>query len=284
MKDQSPLFVLGNPRSGTSLLRIILNAHPNIVIPPECGFLQWWYTKYKEWSIWDCNPTKVEEYVKDVLSSKKIEGYSILENDLTNYILSNEPKNYASLSALVYHFYGRKKDVKLWGDKNNYYINHIPLIKEIYPNAKFVHLIRDGRDVACSYKELSKNIETGAIYRPILSNKVVEIANEWKSNNTLIANEIRNNSHYIVKYEDIVLNFDKTIKKILDFLKLPWNDSVENYYKLNDEPSSTLKWKAKTLEPLDKESVGRFLKELTNEEIKAFESVAHSKLNYYGYV
>jgi len=43
----NPIFIIGNPRLGTSLLRVILNAHPNLVIPPECGFAMWLYPQFK---------------------------------------------------------------------------------------------------------------------------------------------------------------------------------------------------------------------------------------------
>ena len=46
MKDTN-LFIIGNPRSGTSLFRIMLSCHPEIIVPPECGFIQWWHDKYQ---------------------------------------------------------------------------------------------------------------------------------------------------------------------------------------------------------------------------------------------
>jgi hypothetical protein len=49
MVNKKQVFIIGNPRSGTSLLRIMLNSHSSMVVPPECGFIQWWYQKYKDW-------------------------------------------------------------------------------------------------------------------------------------------------------------------------------------------------------------------------------------------
>jgi len=282
--ENTPLFILGNPRSGTSLFRIILNAHPNIVIPPESGFVQWWYPKYKDWSIVDCTSVKIAEYITDLLSSKKIESFGIDADALENYIVKSQPQTYAALSACVYFFYGNKKEVKVWGDKNNYYIRHIALLKEIYPKAKFVHLVRDGRDVACSYKELSENLEKDALYRPKLSSEIKTIAEEWQTNNKKIANQIKDHEHITIRYEDVVLNFDETIKSVLAFLKLPWSSLVSHYYELNDESAITLKWKEKTLKPLDKNVVGRFIKDLTNEEITAFDEIASDCLRKFRYL
>lgn len=47
--DREPVFIIGSPRSGTTLLRLMMNSHPRIVVPPECGFAVWWYEKYQHW-------------------------------------------------------------------------------------------------------------------------------------------------------------------------------------------------------------------------------------------
>ena len=165
--NNNPFFILGNPRSGTSLLRIILNAHPNIVVPPESGFLQWWHHKYGDWN-WHDNTLRIESFLTDLLSSKKIEAYKLNKKGLKKFILEANPDSYSKLIARVYIFYSRNKTLLTWGDKNNYYIHHIPLLKRLYPKAKYIHLVRDGRDVACSYLELEHSIDKEVLYRPNL--------------------------------------------------------------------------------------------------------------------
>jgi len=70
MKNFIPLFILGNPRSGSSLFRIMLSLHPDICIPSECGFIQWWYNKCRDLSLKETK-TKVKEYITDLATSKK---------------------------------------------------------------------------------------------------------------------------------------------------------------------------------------------------------------------
>lgn len=279
-----PLFILGNPRSGTSLFRIILNAHPNIVIPPESGFLQWWYPKYKSWNSQNVNHRDIETYVHDVLSSKKIEAYSINADELITYILKKQPESYASLSACVYRYYGRLKEISIWGDKNNYYIGHIPLLKKLYPDAKFIHLIRDGRDVACSYLELESSINKSVPYRPNLPSDINEIAKEWVTNNALIETELSSTKHLAVRYEDIILSFKDSLGEVLKFLELPWSKNIENYTLHNDEPVNTVLWKKNTLKELQPSLVGRHKRDLTKEQINYFESIAFKYLLKYKYV
>lgn len=277
-----PFFILGNPRSGTSLLRIILNAHPNIVVPPESGFLQWWYGKYGNWQESD-NDEKMDLFLFDLLSSKKIEGYNIDKSELASTITKLNPKNYSQLMACVYLNYGKNKNLKIWGDKNNYYIHHIPLIKQLYPKACFIHLIRDGRDVACSYLELEKDIEKDKLYKPNLPKEISAIAQEWSQNNLQIEKELKDTKHIRVKFEEIVMDFNNSISSILAFLQLPWQNSIFEYTSKNDEPSSTLIWKKKTKLAPQTEVVNRYKRDLSLIDLDLFYHVAGTTLERYEY-
>ena len=175
-----PIFILGNPRSGTTLLRLMLNNHPNIVIPPECGFIEWLYPKYKNWDILDDN-SKVKSFLKDLAKTKKFETWHLDLEFISKYLSKYNPSTYQELCGLVYYSFGvenRKTDIIRWGDKNNYYITRLDVISQIYPNAQYILMVRDGRDVSASYKDLTK-LETTSIYKPNLPNKIEDIAIEW---------------------------------------------------------------------------------------------------------
>src|SRR5690606_42086136 len=96
MNFRPPFFILSNPRSGSSLLRIMLDCHPDIVVPPECGFLEWWYSKYKDWSIEDSvNKSKVSEFCLDLSSSRKFETWKFDMTLFKESVLFKKPKNYS---------------------------------------------------------------------------------------------------------------------------------------------------------------------------------------------
>src|SRR3972149_1986006 len=102
-----PVFVIGNPRSGTTLLRLMLNNHRNIVVPPECGFAVWWYAKYKDWSKDSCQGHHcLDRFLKDLMTSKKIETWNLDFGALGKYIQSVKPFNYAELVSCIYIFFG----------------------------------------------------------------------------------------------------------------------------------------------------------------------------------
>ncbi len=280
-------FILGNPRSGTSLFRIMMNSHPRIVSPPESGFLQWWYEKYNGWTVKD-NQVKLEAFVKDLLSSKKIEEWDMDEKEITDFIKKQKPSNYAELMDCIYIFYAKKqgKQVQVIADKNNYYIHHLDGLLEIWPDSKFVLVVRDGRDVACSYMAL-KDLDTESPYRPDLPSEVAEIAQEWKQNNTEIKKFLKKNekknSSIVVRYEDFILSPREELKRVCDFSQIEFSDKMLEYYLYNDEPDSTMDWKKKTKKPLDKKNVGKYKKILSKEEVKIFNRIAGDTLKEFGY-
>ena len=237
-------FVLGNPRSGTSLFRLMLNSHPHVVVPPECGFLQWWYSKYSTWSQSDSvNPYRIAEYVEDLISSKKIETWNLSKSVLINQIGKLKPENYTQLSSIVYSLYSPHKN-GLVGDKNNYYINHTQLIGNLYPDAKIIHLVRDGRDVACSYLALH-SLDSKSVYAPKVSREIDEIATEWSSNTSKLNDFLKDKLGLVIKYEDLILNTEETLKRVCDFLEIQYSTNMLRYYEkeFHDEPASTMDWR-----------------------------------------
>ncbi len=281
-------FILGNPRSGTSLLRIMLNAHPEILATPECGFMQWWYDKYQSWSIDDSkNETRVKSFVSDLLTSKKIEFWGLGQEKIIKSIQGKLPRDYGELCDVV--FLDRadiiNKVPKAIIDKNNYYIHHLELLKKIWPNAKYVFMVRDGRDVACSYLALT-DLESNSDYKPNLSSNIEEIAKEWNENNkriNLFLNENYSSSFILVKYEDILLDLEKELKRVVEFFNLEFNANMLEYYKHNDEPAGTLDWKKNTLNKPMVDNIGKYKKLLVQDEIKIFNTIANKTLKMFNY-
>lgn len=283
------VFILGNPRSGTSLIRLMLQQHSNIVAPPESGFMQWWFNKYKNWKIDDNSDNEVDKFLDDLFTSKKIETWNLSRNNLKNNILQKKPKNYGELMAIIYMAYKfYSENLKVIVDKNNYYINHLEDIKQIWPEAKFIHVVRDGRDIACSYLDVNK-LKTRSPYKPKLSTSIERIAYEWIENNRKI---FKLSEHYLekyilIKYEDIVFKPKETLSKICKFLDVVFEPEMLTYYKKKSnkyiEPTETIDWKKKVLEKPDWKKVGRHKKELSKEQIELFNKIASNDLIFYGY-
>ncbi len=281
-----PIFLLGNPRSGTTLLRLMLTCHRDIVVPPECGFAVWYYDKYRDW-----NPDQIPTFVEDVAAAKKFDTWGLTRGELSAALEEDPPASYAEAASRVYELYGRGRDrgFARWGDKNNFYIDHVATLDTLFPQAVFVHIVRDGRNVACSYKKLHATSFTSP-YAPKLPWKIEEIADEWQANNDKIEAglaELAPERGVSIRFEDLVVDPEATLRSLCAALTEAFDPAMLDYHRTNAsqqlEPAELLPWKQKTLRPLIRSEVDRFRRELEPGEVAAFEDVAGDALERYGY-
>jgi len=278
----NPIFIIGNPRSGTTLLRVILNAHPQLLVPPECGFAMWLYPQFKHKDI--SRKEVISDFISALKKTRKFETWMVDTQQLLFHLLKVVPKTYSELVDNVYRFYGNyhKIDFKRWGDKNNFYLNFISEINEVFPGAQFIHIVRDGRDVATSYLKLSSR-QINSKYRPKLPANIKDIAIEWSSNNRKIEQsfaQIEGERKILVHHEDVILNFIPTITSITKFLNIPFDQKMcefEDSEKAR-EPEEFMQWKRKLYGKLDNSSVERYKTELSTKQIKLFNSIAKQTL------
>ena len=292
-KLNRPLFIIGNPRSGTSLLRLILTSHSCILIPPECGFIIWLHKKYANWQTADNNNViRVNLFLNDLLACKKFDTWSLNRTIIEAQIQSNKPETYAELCRVVYSSFGFivGKNFDIWGDKNNFYLNHLNELLNLYNDARFLHLVRDGRDVACSYREVMA-VPSNSPYAPILETRIADIALEWSSNVMKIdsfLSTMLDEATMTIRYEDLVLNPLSVVMEICKWLNLPFEAEMLNFYQQNKikklEPDLTLDWKKRTLQPISEATVSRYTSLLNNEEQSEFLTVATTALQRFSYV
>lgn len=279
-------FVLGNPRSGTTLLRLMLNNHPSITIPPECGFMLWLVDRFRQTDFTDSREIAV--FVDALVQTKKFETWQLERAPLQAFIESRAPARYREVALLVYEFYARSvgKAPRLLGDKNNFYLDYLAQIRDLFPDAKVVAIVRDGRDVACSYRELvDRRIES--TYAPRLPRAIGEIAREWTDNNLRLVETLRSPGRVLVRYEDLIANPTEELGRICAVLGVPYDPAMLQYHARNaaeeQEPAEFLKWKEKTLLPPDAANAGKYRQLLTRAEIDEFEHTAGAVLAHFQY-
>lgn len=274
-------FILGNPRSGTSMLRLMLNSHPQMSVPPECGFAQWLYESYKNKD--HGSPDVVSAYLADVCKTRKFETWGMDLAYMQAFARNSHPASYAELALLVYQSYAalHGKSARVYGDKNNYYLHHLPELKQAFPDARLVLIVRDGRDVACSYRHVHDQ-HSDSRYQPDLPTDIRAIAEEWRDNN-MAALRMMDDKAITVRYEDLLVAPQEQLARLCEFLGLTFDATMLEYYTHNDEPPEFMAWKGKTLEAPDPENMGKFRNELTQDEIRAYESVAGEVLTRFGY-
>lgn len=292
MTLQQPVFIIGSPRSGTSLLRLMMTSHSQIMVPPESGFLVWLANQYGEWTASDTlNEQILCNYLADLQKCRKFDTWELNSPEIKAKILQIQPENYSQLSSCVYLAYAEKlgRQPTIWGDKNNFYLEHIPELIRLYPQARFIHIVRDGRDIACSYREIQQR-PSSSPYSPNLPTDMVTIARQWSTNLFKVQDDssvLHPEQKLTISYENLVNEPQLIMRKVVDFLGVDYEPTMLDFYVSNQnqhlEPAALMDWKQRTLEPVSAKTVGRFLTELSADEIKVFQDTAQDCLQTFGY-
>jgi hypothetical protein len=135
-------FVLGCGRSGTTLLRGILDANPLLAIPPEAFFVRALAKRYEG------DQFVAESFVEDVLANPRMALWHLDAAVIRDAVLTDPPDDYPSAVRRVYEAYAAAHHKPRYGDKTPPNVTCIPLLARLFPESRFIHLVRDGRDVA----------------------------------------------------------------------------------------------------------------------------------------
>jgi len=265
----------------------MLDAHPDLTIPPETHFIRHAARACKHAS----NPRQA--FLETVTSHPRWEDFHIEGDLLTQSVAAIEPFDLGEALRAFYELYAKRMGKPRWGDKTPRYVQRMTLIQGLLPEARFIHVIRDGRDVALSVKDLWFGPDS-----------VEEAAQRWRKAIETARLQSRKLPHYLeIRYEDLVSNTEPTLRRISDFIDLPWNPSMLDYYNTAGErlsemegdvtaPSGQIKRRKKernailhsmTSRPPQRDRIGRWRQEMAATDRERFEEVAGEMLRELGY-
>jgi hypothetical protein len=139
------VFLVGCPRSGTARLRRLADAHPQLAIIPETRWIPHLYERRKGLTP---NGLVTPNLVSRLLRERRFARLGIDQAELER--LLDATSSYAGFVSAIFDLYGQARGKRLVGDRCPGYVCSIPTLHALWPDAKFVHLIRDGRDVVLS--------------------------------------------------------------------------------------------------------------------------------------
>ena len=123
MASKTLFFILGYPRSGTTLFRLMLNNHPELALPPECGFAEW---MYEEFSSKRMNDNTYRVFLVKAFQSRKFETWGLNYDDVEESIMMNKPKNYQELVFEIYKCYaskvGKAINTMVWSSTKRHFV------------------------------------------------------------------------------------------------------------------------------------------------------------------
>jgi hypothetical protein len=272
---KGPIFVLGCGRSGTTLLRLMLNKHSAVAIPGETWFFPDLHADRKVvggWpeAIWR---DKLVDRISQIATFPEL-GISIEQLRVELDSVSRE--NWPAVIAVANLAFARAERKARWGDKTPGYVRHLPLLRELFPDARVLHLIRDGRDVALSFLEQS--------FGP---NGILEAADYWRADvlrGQKDGADQFGSAYMEVRYEELVSAPEAVLGRICDFIEEPFELAMLDHARSADR--YVLKkhaWHDQAKQPVNNTRVERWRNKMDEHEQATFELAAGDLLRNLGY-
>jgi hypothetical protein len=277
-------IIVGAPRSGTTLLRMMIDAHPAVAIPPETGFLP---------ALADLDPGAATcRTAVDIITGFHTWPDFHLDPAALRAALDRRPLAPADAAREFYRLYAERFGKPRWGDKTPSYDIRMDRVASLLPEARFIHLIRDGRDVMVSVRSLW--------FRP--GDTVEACAHDWAARlarTRALGSHVRR--YLEIRYEALVVSPEQTLREICAFLDLTFEPQMLSYYTRSgarlaehearyDAHGRLLVSRADrvhnqrlVMEPPRADRIGRWQAELTRDEARRFEAVAGEWLERLGY-
>jgi len=275
IKNIPLFFILGRPRSGTTMLASLFDAHPNVVLPFECPLIINIFSKYYKTTNW--TKSIITEFVNDVLNQRKVDSWRINKQELLNYMLDMQGKNSfeTMIKALYLNFnsFFDKEQILLIGDKNPVYSIYPTQLVKLFPNAKFIHLTRDYRDNILSIQNVDFEAPITAL-----------LAYRWRFAEKRILKEISKSpsSFYTIKYEDFVSEPKKYLMEMCNFLQIDYKPETLEFYKNKEKIFENFdrkhieKYHSSLLRPITADKIYGWKNKMNERDIKVADSVVGS--------
>lgn len=275
------LFVVGCPRSGTTLLRRMLDAHPELAITPETHWVPEWLEKRQGV---DRNGLVTPELVQELLGSDRVSKLKVDDDEVRELFRDGEPVSYARLVERIYELFGRRRGKPLVGDKTPGYTKAIPTLHGLFPWARFVHLIRDGRDVCLSATTWHQAERLESRFPSWRENPVSTAALWWELHVRLAreaGSRLEPGLYYEMRYEELVACPSAESTALCSFLHVAPSESMLRFHEGRTKVDPTLGSNKQWLPPT--QGLRDWRTEMSSDDVEIFEGVAGKLLDELGY-
>jgi hypothetical protein len=272
------LFVVGCPRSGTTLLQRMLDAHPQLAVANDSHFIPRVFRKLA--AAGDVPLTA--EIIAAVENYHRFYRLG-LSHELVERAAA-AARTYAQFVAALYTEFARMHGKQLGGEKTPDYVRHLTLLHRLFPQSKFIHITRDGRDVMLSTLEWAKEDKGPGRLELWKEAPVAVCALWWKwqvSSGRHDAAQLPSSVYSEVRYDDLIASPEPVLGSIARFLDLPDAPEMARYYERKTKTGSGLSAKKAWLPPT--QGLRDWRRDLSRTDIQLFEELAGDLLQELGY-
>jgi hypothetical protein len=263
-----PVFIVGAPRSGTSLLRVLLNRHAAFGLCDETYFF--YYVYHRQQIFGDLQNLENRRFlIERYLETDRIRRLNLNLDDLKKFLLE-EATDYPSFFIALLKFFAESRGKRRYGEKTPQHAFEVETLCRIYPQCRLIHIVRDPRDVVASLKRM-----------PWGSSSIAANARLW-AKSVQSAQTCRERENFLlVKYESLVDNPEFELQRVCEFLSEPYEHKM---LEADDEEKKDMHWwfrRART--SIDATQIEKWRNELTPEQVAVVEWITGETMRNMGY-
>ncbi len=270
----SPIFVVGCERSGTTLLRSILDAHSRIAMTPETHFFSTWFPK---------GDLRLRSRFRErLILYAKSDHFAQLnyppEQFLADVAEWGREQNAGAIFAHILQTYQTSCKKPRVGEKTPYHYECVATFLRLFPNARIIWMLRDPRAVANSLKKTP-----WAGHRSPLG-----LAFQWY-HSTMLWSKWRDHPNVLtIRYEDLVNTPDVTVRRVLSFVGEPYEETLWlRRQKIDDPQRGLTPWAREHYQsarrPITKSSLDAWHDQLGPRELRTIEAICTHGMRQAGY-
>jgi hypothetical protein len=265
--DAGPIFIVGAPRSGTSLLRNLLNRHPAIGLCDETYFFYYVYGRRRAFGELS-DPEARRRVIERYLAISRIQR---LRLDLQALVdcLQREGTTYPSFFAALLRFYAGAHQRRRWGEKTPQHALVTEVLHEWYPHCRVIHLVRDPRDVVSSLLQM-----------PWGSRSVLTNTRLWLRCVRAAERSQHRANHLLVRYEQLVADPEAELRRICSFVA---EDYCPQLLVAGGTAAVDAWWFERAQAPVTRDRCGAWQQHLTRQQVRAVEWIAGAQMRRLGY-
>lgn len=244
-----------------------MNAHPDIAVPPESRFI----TELRPGS----DEVEVGDFLHQLASHQRFAAWELPIEAVQVQLQGLTRASYADAISATYTAYAHARAKSRWGDKTPRYVLDIPELAALFPNGRFIHLIRDGRDVALSYADVPFGPTNVAKAAELWANRVAKGLRDGR--------ELESGRYIEIRYTDLVEDNEGEVKDICAFIGAPFHPAML-------DPKETKKGALARADKYNKHVTEQPIKRVRSwktdmppEHIEIFEAVAGDVLSELGF-
>jgi Sulfotransferase family len=273
--NDRPIFLVGCPRSGTTLLSAILHAHPRIAMPPETRFLLPVYRSRLEFGDLTIAANRRRLARRMTGRGTRFRDLGLARKDVIQKIVA-APPTVGSAAGTIWREFAHSRGKARWGEKRPAYWRDMALILRLFPDAQVIHLVRDGRACAASLKQVHwwPSGVPGAIAAWVLADRELR----------RVGQRLPADSYHRLRYEDLLADPRAELSALCKFLGEDFDEAMLDHASAaRDIVPERKSWHVRTKGELDPARIAAWRTVLTPEEIGLFERVAAEPLRRNGY-